>query len=126
MMLLFAALCTSVTPIFSQMDTITILHINDTHSNLAPTGPGINNVKDSTGGIARAATLIGMTRMTNPNVLLLHAGDVCIGDLFYNVYFGVPELQMMAALGIRRTLTAAFIYAAWNRGHLFQLKNWYY
>jgi 5'-nucleotidase len=86
-------------PAFGQVDTVTILHVNDTHSNLAPTGPRDNNLKASMGGIARAATLIGMTRMTDPNVVVLHAGDVCIGDLFYNEYFGVPELQLMAALG---------------------------
>jgi len=37
--------------------------------------------------------------MTESNVLLLHAGDVFIGDLFFNVYFGAAELQLMNALG---------------------------
>ena len=86
-------------PSFGQVDTITILHVNDTHSNLAPIGPRDNTLAASMGGIARAATLIGMTRQTDPNVMVLHAGDVCIGDLFYNVFYGVPELQLMASLG---------------------------
>ena len=85
---------------FGQVDTITILHVNDTHSNLAAIGPRDNTTLEGTlGGIARAATYFGMTRTSNPNVLLLHAGDAFIGDLFYNTYFGVAELQMMAALG---------------------------
>jgi 5'-nucleotidase len=32
-------------------------------------------------------------------VLVLHGGDFFIGDLFFNFYFGVPELQLMQALG---------------------------
>ena len=75
----------------AQSDTLTIVHVNDTHSNLAPSG--------MIGGIARAATVIGEARMTDPNVLVLHAGDLFIGDLFFNVFFGVAELQMMHALG---------------------------
>ncbi|HTY10223.1 MAG TPA: 5'-nucleotidase C-terminal domain-containing protein [Bacteroidota bacterium] len=85
--------------VYGQTDTITILHVNDTHSNLAPIGPRDNNLRASHGGIARAATVIGMTRQTDSNVLLLHAGDAFIGDLFFNQYFGVPEFQLMASLG---------------------------
>lgn len=84
---------------FAQVDTITILHVNDTHSNLAAIGPRSASLQGTQGGIARAASLIGMLQMTNPNVLTLHAGDLFIGDLFFNVYFGVPELQMLHALG---------------------------
>ena len=85
--------------LLAQTDTLTILHVNDTHSNLAPLGPRTEDLKGTQGGIARAATVIGMNRMTESNVLLLHAGDVFIGDFFFNVYFGVAELQLMNALG---------------------------
>ena len=84
---------------FSQTDTLTILHVNDTHSNLAPLGPRTANLEGTQGGIARAASVIGLSKMTDPNVLTLHAGDAFIGDLFYNVYFGVAELQLMHAIG---------------------------
>lgn len=83
----------------SQVDTVTILHFNDTHSNLAPIGPRDAALKGTLGGIARAATLIGMTRMEDQNALVLHAGDIFIGDLFFNKYFGVAELQMMKSIG---------------------------
>jgi len=33
------------------------------------------------------------------NVLLLHAGDVFQGDVFFNAYFGVPELSLMQQMG---------------------------
>jgi len=84
---------------YSQSDTVTILHFNDTHSCLAPIGPRDANLKGTLGGIARAATLIGMTRMEDPNAIVLHAGDAFIGDLFFTVYFGVAEFEIMNAIG---------------------------
>ena len=83
----------------AQMDTLTILHVNDTHSNLAPIGPRTAGLTGTQGGIARAASLIGLQKATNPNALLLHAGDLFVGDLFFNKYFGVPEFQLMQQLG---------------------------
>jgi 5'-nucleotidase/UDP-sugar diphosphatase len=85
--------------VYGQTDTVTILHLNDTHSNLAPIGPRDSSLIGSLGGIARAATLIGMERMADPKALLLHAGDFSVGDLFYNKYFGAVELQILATLG---------------------------
>ncbi|MGE5809939.1 MAG: bifunctional metallophosphatase/5'-nucleotidase, partial [Ignavibacteria bacterium] len=40
-------------------DTLTILHLNDTHSTLSPVGPRNELLQGSQGGIARAATIIG-------------------------------------------------------------------
>ncbi len=39
-------------------------------------------------------------RASEPNTLLLHAGDAFHGDLFFNRYFGVPELRLLAQLGV--------------------------
>jgi 5'-nucleotidase len=83
----------------AQTDTLTILFASDTHSNLAPIGERSADCKGTLGGIARAATLIGMTKMTEPNVLTLHSGDLFIGDIFYNATFGIAELQMMKLIG---------------------------
>lgn len=84
---------------FSQTDTITILHLNDTHSTLAAIGPRDQNLNGTLGGIARAATVIGYERSVDPELLLLHAGDISIGDLFFNKYFQVPELMWMDMIG---------------------------
>jgi 5'-nucleotidase len=84
---------------FSQGTTITLLHVNDTHSHLDAFGPKDANLNGMLGGIARAATVIGTVKGTESNVLLLHGGDVSVGDPFYNVYFGVPEYQLMLQLG---------------------------
>jgi 5'-nucleotidase / UDP-sugar diphosphatase len=84
----------------AQTDTITVLHLNDTHANLAPLGPRDAGLAGTVGGIARAATVIGMTKMENPSALVLHAGDISIGDLFYTKYFDVAELQILLSLGV--------------------------
>jgi 5'-nucleotidase / UDP-sugar diphosphatase len=81
------------TLLIAQPDTLTIIHVNDTHSNLDPYGAG------AYGGIARAASVIGQWKMTEPNPILLHAGDFMVGNLMFNAYFGVPELQILNQLG---------------------------
>ena len=84
--------------IFSQTDTITILHVNDSHSTLAAIGPRDQNLNGTLGGIARATSVIGYERTLDPELLLLHAGDISIGDLFFNRYFQVPELTWMSMM----------------------------
>ncbi len=84
----------------AQTDTITILHMNDTHSGMMPSGPRGADLKGTKGGIARAATLIGMTKVMEPKTLTLHAGDFSMGDIMYNVYFGVPELRILSQVGL--------------------------
>jgi 2',3'-cyclic-nucleotide 2'-phosphodiesterase (5'-nucleotidase family) len=77
----FAAFILFTSLLFSQPDTLTILHVNDTHSCLSSLGPRGSDLEGTNGGIARVATVIGMTRMSDPNVTLLHSGDAFIGDL---------------------------------------------
>ncbi len=79
--------------------TVTLLHVNDTHSYLDAWGPKDRHLEGTIGGMAKAASVIAAVRAREPNVLLLHAGDVFQGDLFFNQYFGVPELQLMQQLG---------------------------
>lgn len=80
-------------------ETLTILHVNDTHSTLASLAPRKENLEGTIGGIARAATMIELYKEWEKNVLTLHAGDLFIGDIFFNLYYGVPELQIMKSLG---------------------------
>ncbi|HEY3489876.1 MAG TPA: bifunctional UDP-sugar hydrolase/5'-nucleotidase [Candidatus Deferrimicrobiaceae bacterium] len=86
--------------VFAQGTVITLLHVNDTHSHLDATGPKDAALNGTIGGMAKAATVIGTERAAaGQNVLLLHAGDVFHGDLFFNRYFGIPEFRMMQQLG---------------------------
>ena len=100
LLLTFTAFILFTTLLFSQPDTLTILHVNDSHSTLEAIGPRDANLKGTLGGVSRVATLVGMTKMTEPNVLFLHAGDISIGDVFFNKNFHVPELQILNALGV--------------------------
>ena len=92
-----AILCAAVS--FAGGTVVTIVHVNDTHSHLDAFGPKDFHLNGTIGGIAKAAAVIGSIRASEPNVVLLHGGDAFVGDFFFNQYFGVPELQLMQALG---------------------------
>ena len=97
---LAAAACLGTCPALAARPvTITLLHVNDTHSHLDAWGPKDRHLEGTIGGMAKAASVIAAVRASEPNVLLLHAGDVFHGDLFFNQYFGVPEMQLMKQLG---------------------------
>jgi len=61
---------------------ITILHTNDTHSQIEPLPANDRNA--GKGGVARRATLVKRIRKQNPNTLLIDAGDVCQGTPYFN------------------------------------------
>ena len=82
----------------AQIDTLTILHLNDTHSHLLPYGPKDAEGNWTWGGVARIATLAGMNRISANKVMLLHAGDVFLGDFMFQKYLGVAELEIMKVL----------------------------
>ena len=83
----------------AQVDTLTILHMNDTHSHLLPYGPKDSEGNWTWGGMARIATLVGMNRLSANKVMLLHAGDFFTGDFMFQKYLGVAELEIMKGLG---------------------------
>ena len=75
--------------------TITLIHSNDLHAHVEPT-----TIRGKTyGGYARQATLIKRIRKTEPNVLLLSAGDTFQGTLYFNTYEGLADLAFMNAVG---------------------------
>ncbi|HET6978416.1 MAG TPA: metallophosphatase [Pyrinomonadaceae bacterium] len=76
---------------------ITILHTNDTHSQIDPLPA--NDVNAGKGGVARRATLVKRVRKENPNTLLIDAGDVLQGTPYFNFYKGEVEYKAMSAIG---------------------------
>jgi len=76
---------------------ITILHTNDTHSQIDPLPS--NDVNAGKGGVARRATLVKRVRKENPNTLLIDAGDVLQGTPYFNFYKGEVEYKAMSAIG---------------------------
>src|SRR5215468_5846268 len=77
---------------------ITILHTNDTHSQIEPLPPTDGSYPGK-GGVARRATLVRRVRKENPNTLLVDAGDVCQGTPYFNYYKGEVEYKAMSAIG---------------------------
>jgi len=66
---------------------ITILHTNDTHSQIDPF-PADDRLYPGKGGVARRATLVKRVRQENPNTLLIDAGDSFQGTPYFNFYKG--------------------------------------
>lgn len=72
---------------------LTILHTNDTHSQILP------EEKNNTGGYARRMGLIKQEREADPNLLLLDAGDFSQGTPYYNYFHGRIEVDAMNKMG---------------------------
>lgn len=64
---------------------MTIFHTNDTHAH-------VDNV-------GQRAALVNKLRTENPNNVLLDAGDVFSGTLFFNEFYGQTDLKIMNYLG---------------------------
>ena len=64
---------------------LSIMHTNDTHANLD--------------NIALKATAIKEVRAEKPNSLLIDAGDVLTGTLYYNEFKGQADLEFMNLMG---------------------------
>ena len=77
--------------------TITILHTNDTHSQVYPIDAGKRNA--DCGGYARRMGYIQRQRQADPDLLLLDAGDFCQGTPYFNFYHGRIEIDALNRMG---------------------------
>jgi 5'-nucleotidase len=77
---------------------ITILHTNDTHSQIDPL-PANDRLYPDKGGVARRASLVKRIRAENPNTLMIDAGDVFQGTPYFNFYKGEVEYKSMSLIG---------------------------
>ncbi len=76
---------------------LTILHTNDTHSNIEPFP--LNHSKfPGMGGVSKRYTLIEKIRSEEEHVLLLDAGDIFQGTPYFNKYGGELEMKLMSYL----------------------------
>ncbi len=93
-----------ITPSLLAGQTITVLHVNDTHSRLDAFGPKDHRLDGTLGGLAKAATVIRHARAKaaaeGEGTLLLHAGDASVGDFFWNTSLAIPEIQILQSLGL--------------------------
>ncbi len=92
---------TTTTPDSESAFSLKILHINDHHSHLTESGLSLSldgiETEASAGGFARVVTK--MTSLVDgantDGVLKLHAGDAITGDLYYTLFKGEADAQMM-------------------------------
>lgn len=82
--LCFFVLLSACTP----QDHLTILHTNDTHSQIEPKSNGQC-------GYARRMGMIAQERKADKNLLLVDAGDFCQGTPYFNIYRGRVEIDAM-------------------------------
>lgn len=84
----FLVCLAALTAACTQPDHLTILHTNDTHSQVEPKA-------DGNGGYARRMGLIAEERQADPQLLLFDAGDFSQGTPYFNYYHGRVELDAM-------------------------------
>ena len=84
-----AALCFSTTAL---AEKLVILHTNDTHSAILPD-------KNGRGGIVNRKALIDSVRSAEKNVILVDAGDMVQGSLFFKYFRGDVEYPLFNMTG---------------------------
>lgn len=83
MLVIFSACSVEEKPV-----SITILHTNDTHSQIEPKS-------NNTGGYARRMGIIAAEREKDPELLLLDAGDFSQGSPYFNFFNGRVEMDAL-------------------------------
>lgn len=76
----------------TRADNLVILHTNDTHSQLDPDAAG-------QGGVLQRKAMIDSIRGAEENVILVDAGDVVQGSLFFKFFRGEVEYPLMDMMG---------------------------
>lgn len=98
---LLLALLLAALPAAAAPTRITLLHVNDTHSHLAPWGPKDRHLDGKLGGLPRAAAIIARERAAaGGGALFVHAGNLFHGDPLFNGTLGVAELVLLQQLGL--------------------------
>lgn len=75
-------------PAAGKSHSFSVLHVNDSHSNLS--------------NLARMATLIKEARKIDPNIIVIHGGDAMVGTPLHELEpRGSAELEILRALGVQ-------------------------
>lgn len=84
--------------------TLTLVHLNDTHSHLEamPVTLTVDGVRTTAqaGGFPRLKTAVDEMRAVNPYLLLLHGGDAVQGTLYFTLFNGEVEYDFLNLLGL--------------------------
>lgn len=111
--------------------TLTILHINDTHSKFEPAQTKLvldlddqlkaKPVYVELGGYPQAADVIKKVRAQAVNPVLVHAGDFVQGSLYFTKYEGVADLLFWNSL---KPTVATLGNHEFDKGVPFLMNNW--
>lgn len=75
----------------SGAQSVVILHTNDTHSHI--------DAENGVGGVLQRKAIVDSVRRAEKNVLLVDAGDIVQGTLYYKLFGGEVEYPLMKLLG---------------------------
>lgn len=128
---LTALACLLTGALSAQDFTLTVLHVNDTHSKFEPSqtrlaldlDPGLKArpVYAEMGGYAQAADVINRLRAGAVNPVLVHAGDFVQGSLYFTKYEGVADLLFWNRM---KPTAATLGNHEFDQGNAFLLNNW--
>lgn len=90
-------ICASTACNTSGVQNLTILHTNDTHSQIEPLEAGKRDA--NCGGYARRIGYINQQREADPDLLLFDAGDFSQGTPYFNFYRGRIEIDALNRMG---------------------------
>jgi len=77
---------------------LTVMHTNDMHCHIDPFSDSHAEYAGR-GGMVRLASLVAKSRVENPNLLLLDAGDMFQGTPYFNYFKGDLILKLMSQMG---------------------------
>jgi 5'-nucleotidase len=83
----------------AQEKSLTVLHLNDTHSRIEPFAS--NDARNANkGGAARQYAYINEVRKEKKDILLFHSGDFVQGTPYFNLFKGETEMSIANLLQI--------------------------
>ena len=110
----------------SNAQSLTLVHTSDTHSCVEPISPNdIKAEQADKGGFIRRVSLIKELRQEHPDMLLLDCGDYSQGSVYYSLFKGSAEVELMNLMGYDASTIGnhEFDYGMENMARLFRMAN---
>lgn len=84
----------------AQNKQLTIIHTNDTHSQIYPLSPNLSDtMRANRGGFLRRLAMLKEERAKDKELLLFDSGDFSQGTPYYNLFKGDVEIELMNRMG---------------------------
>lgn len=95
----FLLICLSLA-LAAQNKQLTIIHTNDTHSQIYPLSPNLSDtMRANRGGFLRRLAMLKEERAKDKELLLFDSGDFSQGTPYYNLFKGDVEIELMNRMG---------------------------